>query len=79
MQLIRDLQHRYGHRLLVQPLSTEIRMWFLQLTHRNGTPVIRIKTEDLGAGLAALLDAAQHSGFGDEATDHEREWSGSPG
>ena len=41
-------------------------MWFLQLTHRSGTPVILVKTEHLASGLAALLDAAQYDSFRDE-------------
>jgi hypothetical protein len=38
-------------------------MWFLQLTHRSGTPVILVETEHLAGGLAALLDAAQYDSF----------------
>ncbi|MET0395537.1 MAG: hypothetical protein ABW277_01790 [Longimicrobiaceae bacterium] len=58
---------------MVQPLSTEVRTWFLQLTPRNGTPVIRIETEHLANGFAALLDAAQYDGFLDGPTEHEGE------
>ena len=74
MRLIDDLQHKYDHRLVVQPLSTEVRVWFLQLTHRNGTPVIRGETEHLASGFAALLDAAQYDGFWDEPAEREQEW-----
>lgn len=72
MRLIDDLQHKHHHKLMVQPLSTEVRMWFLQLTHRSGTPVIRVETEHLASGFAALLDAAQYDGFWNEPAEHER-------
>ena len=73
MRLIDDLQHKYYHKVVVQPLSTEVRVWFLQLTHRSGTPVIRVETEHLAGGFAALLDAAQYDGFWDEPAEREQE------
>lgn len=72
MRLVNDRQHKY-HKLVVQALSSEVAMWFLQLTHRSGTLVIRVETENLASGFAALLGAAQYDGFWDEPVEGERE------
>jgi hypothetical protein len=72
MRKIDDLQHRYGHRLLIQPVPDEVQMWRLELIHRHGVPLIRIETNRLAPAFASLLTAADLQGFWEEPAEWEK-------